>query len=92
MRAHREVVLAAAYVAHPERFVNGPPRPADLPTAVWINPPVKTPARQDAPGTTIVRSADQRVAEIQDEDDDVGPVMIDRNATLIAGPLVSQCH
>jgi putative transposase len=42
------VVLAAAYVAHPERFVNGPPRPADLPTAVWINPPVKKPARQDA--------------------------------------------
>src|SRR5207244_6330797 len=36
VRAHREMVLAAAYVAHPERFVNGPPRPADLPTAVWI--------------------------------------------------------
>jgi len=92
VRAHREMVLAAAYVAHPERFVNGPPRPADLPTAVWINPPVKHSARQDAPGTTIVHSADQRVARIQDEDDDVGLVMIDRNATLITGPLVSQCH
>jgi putative transposase len=46
VRAHREVVLAAAYVAHPERFVNGPPRPADLPTAVWISPPVKKPGRQ----------------------------------------------
>jgi len=85
-------VLAAAYVAHPDRFVNGPPRPADLPTAVWINPPVKNPARQDAPGTTIVLSDDQRVARIPDEDHDVGLKMIDRNATLITEPLVSQCH
>lgn len=92
VRAHREVVLAAAYVAHPERFVNGPPRPADLPTAVWINPPVKKPARQDAPGTTIAVSDDQRVAPIHERNDDVGPVMIDRNATLITEPLVSQCH
>ena len=92
VRAHREVVLAAAYVAHPERFVNGPPRPADLPTAVWINPPVKTPARQDAPGTTIVPSDNQQVARIQDHDDDVGILVIDQNATLITGPLVSQCH
>jgi hypothetical protein len=92
VRAHREMVLAAAYGAHPERFVNGPPRPADLPTAVWINPPVKHSARQDASGTTIVLSDDQGVARIQDEDDDVGLVMIDRNATLITGPLVSQCH
>ena len=86
------MVLAAAYVAHPERFVNGPPRPADLPTAVWINPPAKNPARQDAPATTIVLVDDQRVARIHDQDDDVGVVMIDRNATLITGPLVSQCH
>ena len=27
VRAHRQQVLAAAYTAHPERFVNGPPRP-----------------------------------------------------------------
>ena len=92
VRAHREVVLTAAYAAHPERFVNGPPRPADLPTAVWINPPVKKPTRQDAPETTIARSDDPRVARIQDHDDAVGLVMIDRNATLITGPLVSQCH
>ena len=43
----------AAYAAHPERFVQGPPRPETLPTAVWINQPPK-PTRQDAPGTTIV--------------------------------------
>ena len=92
VRAHREAVLTAAYGAHPERFVNGPPRPADLPTAVWINPPVKKPARQDAPGTTIVLSDDQRVAPIHEQNDDGRLVMIDRNATLITEALVSQCH
>ena len=92
VRAHRQQVLAAAYTAHPERFVNGPPRPADLPTAVWINPPVKKSARQDAPGTTIVHTDNQRVARIQDQDEDAGLEMIDRNATLITRPLVSQCH
>ena len=29
----------AQTAAHPERFVTGPPQPADLPTAVWVNPP-----------------------------------------------------
>jgi putative transposase len=92
VRAHREVVLAAAYLAHPERFVNGPSRPADLPTAVWINPPVKKPARQDAPGTTIVLADDHRVAPIHARNDDVELATIDRNATLITEALVSQCH
>ena len=64
VRAHRQRVLAAAYAVHPERFVKGPPQPADLPTAVWINPPAKNAA----------------------------VTMIDRNATLITPPLVSQCH
>jgi len=35
----RQQVLAAAYAAHPERFVKHPPVPAQLPVAVWINPP-----------------------------------------------------
>ena len=35
----RARVLAAAYAAHPERFVAGLPRPPALPTAVWINKP-----------------------------------------------------
>jgi putative transposase len=38
----RKKALAAAYAAHPERFVSGPPAPAPLPTAAWINPPVLT--------------------------------------------------
>ena len=37
--AQRQTALDAAYRAHPERFVNKPPRHPDLPTAVWINPP-----------------------------------------------------
>lgn len=35
----RSSVLMAAYKAHPERFVNGPPRPKVPPAAAWINPP-----------------------------------------------------
>ena len=31
---------AAAFDAHPERFVRGMPRPPAHPTAAWINPPV----------------------------------------------------
>lgn len=38
----RHKVALAAYEAHPERFVNGPPRLKSLPDAVWINPPQKT--------------------------------------------------
>jgi len=38
----------AAYDAHPERFVQGPPRLDTLPHAVWINPPATT-TDQNAP-------------------------------------------
>ena len=43
-RAHdvlrrRHDVKLAAYHAHPERFVHGPPRLEELPAAVFINPP-----------------------------------------------------
>ena len=37
--ARRQVVLDAAYSAHPERFVRKPPRPPELPSQVWINKP-----------------------------------------------------
>ena len=36
----RQQVLQAAYLTHPERFVKGPPLPPDVPTQVWINPPL----------------------------------------------------
>ncbi len=35
----RARTLQAAYVAHPERFVKGVPKPGRVPEAVWINPP-----------------------------------------------------
>lgn len=36
----RQARRLEAYEAHPERFINGPPRPLQLPAAVYINPPV----------------------------------------------------
>ncbi len=54
-RRHR--TREAAYAAHPERFVQGPPRLKVLPHAVWINPPTKS-TDQDAPGPTIVTPND----------------------------------
>ena len=35
----RQVVLDAAYIAHPERFVRKPPQPLPAPAEVWINKP-----------------------------------------------------
>jgi putative transposase len=47
--ASRQVTLANAYAVHPERFVNGPPKPLELPSAVWINPPREAPANPAVP-------------------------------------------
>jgi putative transposase len=60
-RRHR--ARMAAYLAHPERFVNGPPQRESLPSAVWINPPEKT-THQDAPGSTIVDPDDPEVVPV----------------------------
>ena len=54
-------VLAAAHAAHPERFVRRAPRPPQLPTAAWINPPTPTgdsptppeDVRQEFPATGV---------------------------------------
>jgi putative transposase len=40
----RAEVLQVAYAKHPERFVQGCPRPQSLPETVWINPPAKAEA------------------------------------------------
>jgi putative transposase len=37
--AQRQQVLHAAYQAHPDRFVKGPPVVHRPPQEVWINPP-----------------------------------------------------
>ena len=85
VRAQRQQVLAAAFAAHPERFVNGRPQPAALPTAVWINPPLKTAAAQQVPGAMSVTADDRSVAPF-------AGVLTDVGATLITSPLVSQCR
>ena len=41
--AARQTVLDQAHAAHPERFVNQPPRPLPLPSKVYINPPTDRP-------------------------------------------------
>ena len=84
--------LAAAYAAHPERFVNGQPKPADLPQAVWINPPEKKTAAQDAPETTSGTSVDLQDPLISRSREHSAATTIDLGATLITSPLVSQCH
>jgi len=45
--AARSIVLDAAYLAHPERFVRRQPTPPELPTEVWINPPMRTPQAEE---------------------------------------------
>ena len=92
VRAHRQHVLAAAYAAHPERFVKGAPKPADLPQAVWINPPQKKKTAQDAQGTAIVTPVDLQDPLIFRPGEHSGATMIDLDATLITSPTVSQCH
>jgi putative transposase len=46
----RRQVLAAAYAAHPERFVAGEPTPPRWPDEVWINPPQNSHKAIDAVG------------------------------------------
>jgi putative transposase len=38
----RQVVLDAAYLAHPERFVRSSPKPLPVPKQVWINKPIES--------------------------------------------------
>ena len=57
--AARQATLTAAYAAHPDRFVRKPPTVAQLPEAVWINPPAEKKLLHDAPGTTISPAVEQ---------------------------------
>lgn len=53
--AGRQLCLDAAYQAHPERFVNQPPRHAALPEAVWINPPSQASAPSQPQDASLSR-------------------------------------
>lgn len=46
VHAARQQTLDHAFRANPNRFVNKPPQPPTKPTAVWINPPDRKPAKQ----------------------------------------------
>ena len=46
----RSATLTAAYVAHPERFSRGIPRPPRVPTAVWINRPTPPTSGEEGQG------------------------------------------
>jgi putative transposase len=56
--AERQRVLTRFYEAHPERFVNGPPKHPALAAEVWINPPPSKTTREVAPGATFATSDD----------------------------------
>jgi putative transposase len=92
VRAQRDRVHTVAYAAHPERFVNGRPHPADLPNAVWINPPVKTPTAQEAPGATIATPDDLQHGRILEATRRSTTIVIHGGAPLINSTSVSQCH
>jgi hypothetical protein len=44
----RELTLSAAFERHPERFVQGKPRPPVVPEAAWINKPKTNSSRSEA--------------------------------------------
>ena len=54
----RSQVLATAYAAHRERFVNQLPSPPPLPTGAWINPP----ATRAAGSASVTGGSDDPVA------------------------------
>ena len=41
IHAARQTALDVAFLSTPERFVRKRPKPPQIPTAVWINPPRK---------------------------------------------------
>ncbi len=73
----RHQTRLTAFAAHPDRFVQGPPRLETLPEAVWINAPMKT-ARQDAPGPTLVTPDDPQHGTIFGSDTSVEDRLIVR--------------
>ena len=60
----RQTTLATAYANYPERFVHGRPKPPQLPSAVWINPPTRTRMRRQRKGfrkSIVPRSLKKRL-------------------------------
>ena len=49
-----------AYAANPGRFVDGVPKPARLPTAAWIIPPIEPPTNEKGLQKFIVLEAHKK--------------------------------
>lgn len=54
LRAARQHTMDAAYAANPMRFKHRPPRVSSMPTAVWINPPMKETAPTGEPASSTL--------------------------------------
>ena len=81
-----------AVFGSPERFVNGPPEPADLPQTVWINRSEQKKTAQDAPQSTIIPRVDLQAPLSSRSSEHSTATMIDLGATLMSSTAVSQCH
>jgi len=57
--SQRQIVLASAFDAHPERFVRGIPMPPSVPEAAWINKP-------KVESTSVVCAEDISIPEVSD--------------------------
>jgi putative transposase len=57
--SQRQIVLASAFVSHPERFVRGLPMPPSLPEAAWINKP-------KVESTSVVVAGDISIPEVSE--------------------------
>ena len=66
----RRQVLAAAYAAHPERFVRGEPTLPRWPDEVWINPPQNSHKAAD-----LVGAATSELERAPNQPDDMGVLL-----------------
>ena len=57
----RKQVLLDFFGAHPERFVKGTPKPPEIPSAAWINPPTTKTTHQMGAQATSETSDDLQV-------------------------------
>jgi putative transposase len=96
----RHEVMLAAYREHPQRFVNGPPKPAALPTEVWINPPT-APEKQDADaGVPVTPTGADAATGVETASDGSSPQAINpwgfggRSPPIQrpAKPVLARCH
>ena len=81
-REKRMSVLAAAFAAHPERFVRGAPKLPLLPTAAWINKPQET-------DRSIIRPGENEVVIGQRNKPESGDGRSGSNKNLILTPSVN---